>query len=312
MSAHIVIVEDDRDLGSIIYHRLRKAGYQCLLIADSTKAFPLIKHKKPDLVILDIMMPQVSGFDLCRQIRRDPLVFMTPVLMVSALDGDPEVKHALHQGADDYLVKPFDSGTLFAKVKSVLEKQARIMKKSSLTGFHGVDYIKRVITNRLFRNEVVAACYVTLTHFAPYAKAYSSEKRDEAVGLLATILVEVARDSGVFEFSIAHLGGADFLALLSVKDCERYADEVVLRFRNRRTSLSNGVDLDRGMIEINADGGGIASYPLMSAAVGAVTNESICFQDSTQMVKVAGEVNKRAQQQQGNGHLEILREAILL
>lgn len=311
MSAHIMIVEDDRDLGSMIYHRLRKAGYQCLLIPDSAKAFPIIKHKKPDLAILDIMMPHVNGFDLCRQIRRDPLVFMTPVLMVSALDGDPEVKHALHQGADDYLVKPFDSGTLFAKVKTALETQSRVMKKNSLTGLHGVDYIKRVITNRLFRNEVVAACYVTLTHFGPYVKAYGPEKRDEAVKMLADILVEVARDSGVFEFSISHLGGADFLVLLSVKDCERYADEAVLRFKNRRQSLYNGVDLDRGMIEIDADGSGIASHPLMSMAVGAVTNESIKFNDSTQMIKVAGEVNKRAQQQQGNGHMEILREAIL-
>ena len=72
------------------------------------------------------------------------------------------------------------------------------------------------------------------------------------------------------------------------------------------------MDVDRGKIEVDLNGSGLADYPLMSVAVGAVTNERMNFQDSTQMVKVAGEINRRAQAQQGNGHFEILREALLI
>jgi PleD family two-component response regulator len=312
MSKIIAIVEDDRDLGEIIRTRLQGAGYQCFLIPDSEKAFPVIKSKKPDLAILDVMMPKVSGYELSRHIRRDPLIFMVPVLMLSALGGEPEISHALEQGADDYLVKPFDLGVLFAKVKALLEKQARTLQKNPLTDLYGGEYLKRLITNKLFRDELIAACYFTLTHFAPYVKLYGSQKRDEAVKALSDALKEVTRDSGVYECAITHLGGPDFMVLLSVKDFERYCKEAISRFQHRRKALYNAVDLNRGSIQVEANGGASADYPIMSVSVGVVTNERIKFRESTQMVKVAGEVNKRAQQQQNNGRLEILREAILL
>jgi len=312
MSGTIAIVDDDKDLGTIVYRRLRNAGYKCILIPDSRKAFPVIKSKKPDLAMLDVMMPKVSGFELCRQIRRDPLIFMTPVLMLSALGGEPEISHALQQGADDYLIKPFDIGTLFAKVKSLLEMHHRIMKVNPITGFHGVDHMKRILTNRLLREETIAVCYLSIMHFAPYARAYGEEKRNEAVALVSDILKEVMEESGVYECAISHLGGADFMIMLSARDFERYCNEVVLRFQTRRSSLYTTADAERGEISAPEPGGGRKDYPLMSVALGVVTSENLKFQDSAQMVKVAGEVNKRAQQQQNNGHVEVLRDGVLL
>lgn len=312
MGRNIVIVEDDREFGDLIRSRLHRAGYQPALIHDSEKAFPFLKENQPDLAILDVVMPKMNGYELCRRVRRDPLIFTTPVLMVSALGGEPEIAHALEQGADDYLVKPFDVGVLFAKVKSLLEKQVRIMQKSVLTGFYGCEYMKRLITNRLFREELVAACYFNLMYFAPYVKAYGPEKRDEAIKLLADLLKEVTQDTGVYECAISHLGGPDFMVLLSVKDFERYCREVGARFKHKRNALYGGVDLDRGMIHVDLSGQGAADYSLMSVAVGVVTNENIKFRDSTQVVKVAGEVNKRAQAQVSNGNIEIVRQGILL
>ena len=312
MSGNIAIVDDDRDVGEIIYRRLKRTGYQCIFIPNSEQAFPVIKSRRPDLAILDVMMPKVSGYDLCRQVRRDPLVFNTPILMLSALGSKPEVEHALEQGADDYLVKPFEMGVLFSKVKSLLEKHARTMQISPLTGLHGGEYIKRLITNKLFRGELVAACYFSLMNFQAYIKAYGSEKRDEAIKQLADILKEVTEDSGVFECAICHMGGPDFMVLLSVNDFDRYCSEVVSRFQHGRAALYNTIDRDRGKIRVESNDGGVTDYPLMSVAVGVVTNEHIRLRDSSQMVKVAGEVNRRAQQQQTNGHIEILRDGILL
>ena len=312
MSGTIAIVDDDKDLGTIVYRRLRTAGYKCILIPDSRKAFPVIKNKKPDLAMLDVMMPKVSGFELCRQIRRDPIIFMTPVLMLSALGGEPEISHALQQGADDYLIKPFDIGTLFAKVKSLSEMHQRILKVNPISGFHGVEHMKRILTNRLLREEMIAVCYLSMMHFAPYAKTYGEEKRNEAVKLMADIMKDVMQESGVYECAISHLGGADFMVMLSVKDFERYCSEVVSRFQTQRSSLYSTADMGRGMISAPESGGNRKDYPIMAVAVGAVTNENLKFQDSTQMVKVAGEVNRRAQEQQNNGHIEILRDGVLL
>lgn len=312
MSGTIAIVDDDKDLGTIVYRRLRNAGYKCILIPDSRKAFPVIKSKKPELAMLDVMMPKVSGFELCRQIRRDPLIFMTPVLMLSALGGEPEISHALQQGADDYLIKPFDIGTLFAKVKSLLDMHERILKVNPISGFHGVDRMKRVLTNRLLREEKIAVCYFSMMHFVPYVKKYGEKKREEAITLMSSILKEVTQESGVYECEISHLGGADFMVMLSARDFERYCKEAVSRFQTQRSSLYTEADMERGMISAPAQSGGSEDHPIMSLAVGVVTNEKLKFQDSAQLIKVAGEVNKRAQQQQTNGHIEILREGVLL
>ena len=129
---------------------------------------------------------------------------------------------------------------------------------------------------------------------------------------MADILKEVTQDTGVYECAISHLGGPDFMVLLSVKDFERYCSEVGSRFKHKRNTLYGGVDLNRGMIHMELSGEGAADYPLMSVAVGVVTNENIKFRDSAQVVKVAGEVNKRAQAQVSNGNIEIVRQGILL
>jgi len=312
MTKNIAIVEDDLDFGDMMRDRVRRAGYSCLLLTDSEKAFAVLKSKKPDLVILDVMMPKINGYELCRRIRRDPLIFEVPVLMLSALGGEPEIAHAIEQGADDYIVKPLDMGVLFAKIKTLIEKHARITQKNPLTQLPGGDYIKRIISNKLFREEHIAACYFSLSHFSPFVKMYGPEKRDEAVKAAADILKQVTQDTGVFECNIAHLGGPDFMALLSVKDFERYCSEAVSRFKQKRKALYSAVDLDRGCIDVPAEDNTTAPAPLMSLIVGVATNEFIRFRDSGQMLKVSGEVNKRAQLKSENGHVEVIREGILL
>jgi PleD family two-component response regulator len=311
MGRLIAIVEDDPDFGEMMRDRVRRAGYSCLLISDSEKAFPVIKGKKPDLVILDVMMPKISGYELCRRIRRDPLIFTTPVLMLSALGGEPEIEHAIEQGADDYIVKPLDMGVLFGKIKNLLEKQTKIAQKNSLTQFPGGEFIKRLIMNKLFREEHFAACYFSLSNFAPFVKAYGAEKRDDVVKAVAEILRKVTQDTGVFECSIGHLGGPDFMVLLSVKDFERYCNEALLRFKQRRHDFYSAIDLERGSVHLDNGDREKGDYPLMSLVTGVVTNETIRFRDSSHMLKVAGEVSKRAEQHE-NGNVEVLREGILL
>jgi GGDEF domain-containing protein len=203
-------------------------------------------------------------------------------------------------------------GVLFGKIKILLEKQAKIAQRSPLTQLPGGEYVKRIIANKLFRDEHLAACYFTLSHFAPYVKVYGPEKRDESIKMVGEILREVTQETGVYECSIGHLGGADFMVLLSVKDFERYCSEAVSRFKQRRHELYSTIDLERGGIHLDTGNDGKGDFSLMSLIVGVTTNESIKFRDSAQMFKVAGEVNKRAHQKQENGHIEVFREGILL
>ena len=102
------------------------------------------------------------------------------------------------------------------------------------------------------------------------------------------------------------------MVLLSVKDFERFCNEVISRFQSQRSALYRAEDIQRGSTRAPSPDGETVEYPLISVAGGAVTTERIRFQDSAQVVKVAGELNRRAQEQQNNGHIEILRQGILL
>ncbi|MBT2117102.1 response regulator transcription factor [Dyella sp. LX-66] len=116
----ILIVEDEPDIADVLDSYLRRDGYQTQRAQDGERALQLHQQMKPDLVLLDIRMPALNGMDVLREIRRG---WDTPIIMVTALADDMEKLVALHVGADDYVVKPFNPGEVVARVKAVLRRQ---------------------------------------------------------------------------------------------------------------------------------------------------------------------------------------------
>ena len=106
--ARILVVEDERFTVEPVAVYLRASGHACTVEGSGAHALEQLKRAAYDLVVLDVMLPGVSGFEVCRRIRRDAALFRMPVLIVSAMRNEEEVLHGLGQGADDYIVKPVD------------------------------------------------------------------------------------------------------------------------------------------------------------------------------------------------------------
>jgi DNA-binding response OmpR family regulator len=115
----VLVVEDEVDIANAIVDRLRTAGYTVEAVHDGEAGVQRCRQWQPDLVILDLMLPGVSGHEVCRQIQQDRRV---PVLMLSALDEEADVLVGLRMGADDYLTKPFSPRELVARVEAVLRR----------------------------------------------------------------------------------------------------------------------------------------------------------------------------------------------
>jgi len=125
MSTRILIVEDDPDIAQLVAHYLAKAGYTTERIASGRDALASIAAKPPDLVILDLMLPQVDGLEVCRAVRSDKHTAAVPIIMLTARSEESERIVGLELGADDYLAKPFSPNELVARVRALLRRAQR-------------------------------------------------------------------------------------------------------------------------------------------------------------------------------------------
>jgi DNA-binding response OmpR family regulator len=119
----IYVVEDDPDVSHLIEHNLRNAGYEVLTFFSGTQVVLQAATARPALFLLDIMLPGISGFDLCRQIRQHEQLAKTPIIFLSARTQEPDRLHAFDAGGDGYITKPFSPRELIARVRNVLRVQ---------------------------------------------------------------------------------------------------------------------------------------------------------------------------------------------
>jgi DNA-binding response OmpR family regulator len=119
--ARIMVVDDDEDFTNLYKTALMAAGYDTTAVNKSTAAVEMAYLVKPDIFLIDLMMPELDGFQLCRLLRADPLFKYTPIIIVTALTDADSQMVAMGAGANDYLTKPFQVDTLKARINALLE-----------------------------------------------------------------------------------------------------------------------------------------------------------------------------------------------
>ena len=122
----VVIAEDEPDTAKLLTYRLRKCGVDAITAADGISALNEVFEHKPDLVILDLMMPRMDGLEVCRLLKSSPTTRHIPVLMLTALASPADKLRGFGNGADDYLTKPFDIPELVARIFALLRRSAEV------------------------------------------------------------------------------------------------------------------------------------------------------------------------------------------
>jgi two-component system phosphate regulon response regulator PhoB len=118
----VIVVEDERDMAGLIAARLKREGYQVELAYDGQEAVKKIRADVPDAVLLDLMLPELSGTEVLRELRNDPRTAMVPVVILTAKSEEADVIVGLQLGADDYVTKPFSMSVLLARLEAVLRR----------------------------------------------------------------------------------------------------------------------------------------------------------------------------------------------
>jgi len=126
----ILVVEDDRDISELIAYNLEREGYEIACLYDGSQAVDFVTQRKPELIILDLMLPEVDGIEICRTLKNDTATKHIPIVMLTAKSEEADVVVGLQMGADDYIPKPFSPKVLVARIKAITRRTADLQLSS--------------------------------------------------------------------------------------------------------------------------------------------------------------------------------------
>ncbi|MCX6140679.1 MAG: response regulator transcription factor [Candidatus Kapabacteria bacterium] len=132
MEKKILVVDDEQDIVDLVSYNLSKEGFKVFTASNGTQAVEVAKTVKPDVVLLDVMMPGMDGFEVCRSLRKDPTLATTAIMFLTAKSGEIDQILGLELGADDYIQKPISPRVLLARVKSILRRGSENVRTETI------------------------------------------------------------------------------------------------------------------------------------------------------------------------------------
>ncbi|NLG88262.1 MAG: response regulator [Clostridiaceae bacterium] len=300
----ILVVEDTELMQRLICDILRKEGYEVYSAYSGEEGLDMVSAVKPDLIILDIVMPGISGFDVCRILRADESNNLIPIIMLTAQDSEDDKLIGLEMGADDYIVKPFTSRELVSRVRNTLVRIERNRLANPLTGLCGNIEIQTELNHRLANNRQVAFIHGDIDNFKSFNDVYGFAKGDSAIKLTADIIRDAVQMAGNRDDFIGHIGGDDFIVITSWDKYEAICKLIIEDFDEKIINLYNEKDRKNGYIITKNRLGQMKKFPIITISLAVVTNENIKYENYLQVAEVAAEIKKHVKELAGSNYLK--------
>ncbi len=303
MPERILVVDDDRDICRSIEVVLTLEGYDVRVAHEGEEALEDATRLQPDLVLLDMMMPGIDGYEVTKRLRHDPRTATASIIMLTARALPADKVLGLTAGCDDYIVKPFDPSELVARVQSALRRSRQMREVSPLTGLPGnfqiAAELERLVGDR---SDDFAVLYADLDDFKAYNDYYGFMRGDEAIratGRLLTDALARARSDPTFA---GHIGGDDFVLVTSARKAERVAQDIVRDFDGLAPSLYDERDRQRCYIEVSDRRGVLHHYPFLSISIGVASAAVRPIHSQWEASAVATEMKSVAKRKVGSSY----------
>lgn len=296
----ILVADDDPDIRRLVATYLELENFEVEEAADGVEAVDKTLETRPDLVILDIMMPNKSGTEALADLRADFRSAFIPILFLTAKSLTADKVGGLMGGADDYVVKPFDPQELVARVENTLRRSQALRGLNPLTGLPGNTVIAEEIAGRLSAGRSFACLYADLDNFKALNDHYGFSRGDEVIRTLGNCLLEAVEAHQTTDSFAGHVGGDDFVVLCAPDVAEEVAATICDRFDAEVTKHYDPEDRERGWIEVEDRRGQVARFPLCSVSVGILDSTLRDFSNSAEVAEVAAEVKTLAKKDEGS------------
>jgi len=300
----ILIIDDSELMVRYVTDILFAAGYDVVSALNGTEGIRKVQEEKPDLVVLDVVMPEMNGFEVCKALRDDESNNLMPIIILTAQDNEDYKLTCLELGADDYITKPFNQRELLSRVNNTLKRIERNRRANPLTGLRGNTEIQSEINRRIAKKTGFSVIYADLDNFKAYNDVYGFASGDRAIKLTADIITYNVHLCGNPDDFIGHVGGDDFVVItVPDKDAE-ICRGIIREFDHKICELYSLQDREKGYI-VTANRQGLATkYPIMTISLAVVSNESRELSGHIQIAEIAAELKKKAKLEKGSTYVK--------
>jgi diguanylate cyclase (GGDEF)-like protein len=223
-----------------------------------------------------------------------------PIIMLTAKALTSDKVAGLAAGADDYIVKPFDTSELLARVRATLRRNQEAREVSPLTGLPGNTRIQREIADRLRSGTDFAVCYVDIDRFKSVNDAYGFARGDEFIGALAHSMRRATMGAGLPPVFLGHIGGDDFVVVCHPDQVKLITDKAILDFQDASDRLYDLRDSQRGYLELSDRRGQVHQVNLVTLSIGVALSTMRAYRHPSEVAEVASEMKAVAKKQKGN------------
>jgi diguanylate cyclase (GGDEF)-like protein len=299
----VLMVDDDADIRRIVALRLQQDGYRVVLAATGAAALIAAQKQLFDLIILDLLLPDIDGFSVLGALRARTATAGTPIMLLSAKDSPQEKVRGLRLGADDYVTKPFSLAELQARVRAALRRHEREAGANPSTRLPGNIAIERALRQRIDQGTPFAVCYADIDNFKAYNDTYSFLKGDAVIQQTARVLLAAVEARGHRDDFVGHIGGDDFVVITTPDRVAAICEQAIDSFDRIAPLFYDAATRLRGYIDAHDRQGRPVRYPFVSLSIGVVSTNWAPIQHVAEVAQRAVESKKRAKDLPGSRYV---------
>ena len=296
----ILVVDDEPPIREILKFQLENAGFIVSTAENGEEGLEEVQGNPPDLVLLDLMIPRMDGYEVCRRIKTAYDTRHIPVIILSARGELNEKLKGLENGANDYVTKPFSMPELLMRVRNVLSWSQSQREANPLTGLPGNVSIERELTQRIDSGDPFAFIYTDIDNFKAFNDYYGYARGDEAIKKTARTLTEAVVECGHSSDFVGHIGGDDFVIMTALERADGIARKVVELFNDVSRELFDAEDLERGYLRIQRRSGEVMRVTSLGITLAVVTNEKTNIRHIGEVADIASELKRYGKSMTGS------------
>ena len=284
----ILVVEDDFDISNMLRIYFTGQGYDVQVAPRGGDALRLTRKQLPQLIVLDIMLPDMNGYDVCRELRSTTRTSHIPIIFLTQKDERSDKIAGLELGADDYITKPFDIEELKLRVKNQIERAERDNYTDPNSGLPSSSLIEEKLRELMRESKVWTYLDVKIMNFEPFKEVYGFVAANDVLRFMALLMGEALDELGTPSDFVGHAGGDNFVIITYAQDATALTKRLTERFAEEVQQHYTFIDRDRGFMMQDEE-----KVPLMTLAVGSVSNATRQFADIREITELAAEGRRR-------------------